>query len=454
MSLQPCTIIIFGATGDLAKRKLFPALTAIKKDLHPNTKIIAIGRRALAFDEIKLPNVDYLIMDFDKKESYQDLKNKLTQIEKTTGVQNRLFYFATSPDAFKTITTNLKLSKLAEKNPKHKWHRLMYEKPFGHDLKSAISLNKHITNLFDERQIYRIDHYLAKGFVNEILVLRLSNLIFEQLWNHKHIESVNITIAEKLGVGSRGGYYENAGALRDMLQNHLLQLVAITAMEAPKSLDADSIRNEKVKVLKKIKKESALQLRKHLVLGQYTAGTIDGVQIPDYTNEQGIAKNSTTETYIQLTAYVNNSRWNKVPFHIKTGKALNDSYAEITLVFKQSPCMLFCGLDGHLAPNELTIRIQPNEGIQFNFNLADKVGDAIVKRQTMVFTHASEFGINTKEAYEVLISEAIQGDQTMFTRWDEVETCWKIVDNIHAAKIPITKYVAGTNGPVKKAVKK
>jgi len=269
-------------------------------------------------------------------------------------------------------------------------------------------------------------------------VLRFSNLIFEKLWSREHIDHVRITVLEQDGVGTRGGYYDHAGALRDMMQSHLLQLVALTAMEAPRTLDASDMHEEKVRVLRDIKTDID-----SLVLGQYTAGQ----RLPDYTKEEGVHPDSSTETFASVQLEIKNHRWRGVPFLLKTGKALREAYAEAVISFKQSPCLLFCGPDGKLAANELTVRIQPKEGVLLRFNLADSAGDAIVKPQSMGFSHPSEFGINTPEAYEVLLSEAIQGDQTLFTSWDEVELCWSIIDHLRKAKNPILKYAAGSDGP-------
>ncbi|HIH23800.1 TPA: glucose-6-phosphate dehydrogenase [Candidatus Woesearchaeota archaeon] len=466
MTLPACSIILFGATGDLAKRKLIPALFKLhrQKTLHKETIIIAIGRReytgASIAKEFKagLPKelarakewsaftkrISYVKLAFDDTAAYGRLAAMLRERESRTGVANRLFYLATPPDAFPIISRSLKTAGLAERDPEHRWHRLVFEKPFGTDLGSAQRLNKEITSLFSERQVYRIDHYLGKGFVHEIMVLRFSNLIFDTLWDAQHIDHVRITVLEKHSVGSRGGYYDRSGALRDMVQNHLLQLVALAAMEAPATLDASDIHDEKVKVFKAVRPDV-----KSLVLGQYTPGVIDGKKIPDYTKEEGVAPNSATETYAAVKLSIANKRWSGVPFLLRTGKALRESYAEVTISFKQSPCFLFCGADGKLPANELTVRIQPEEGVCLSFNLADNAGQSVVERRSMKFMHAAEFGMNTPEAYEVLMAEAMRGDQTLFTRWDEVELCWRIIDGLRAAKAPILKYKAGSDGPTK-----
>jgi glucose-6-phosphate 1-dehydrogenase len=446
-TLPECTIVIFGATGDLAKRKLIPALHTLHTQLHPKTRIIAIGRRDYTDDDIRRElqsggdgwaqfseRISYHHLEFHDAAAYDLLKERIT-------TANRIFYLATAPESFKIIISHLSSVGLASASPKKGWHRVVFEKPFGNNLASAQQLNKEVTRLFDERQIYRIDHYLGKELVQDILVLRFSNPIFERLWEREHVDNVQIIVAEKAGVGTRGGYYDSAGALRDMVQNHMLQLLTLTAMEAPATLDADDIRGEKVKVLRQVQLPS--QLGKSMVLGQYTAGTIDGKQMPGYCEEKGVARGSRTETFAAVKLFVQNQRWHGVPFYLQTGKALPNAYAEVVITFKQTPCILFCGPDGTLAPNTLAIRIQPDEGIKLQFNLKER-GEYSVRPVAMDFSHKAEFGMNTPEAYERLLADVMRGDQTLFTRWDEVEYAWRIVDRMRKAKVPLAKYRAGT----------
>jgi glucose-6-phosphate 1-dehydrogenase len=443
------TIVIFGATGDLTKRKLIPALFNLHKQGKLNAKIIAIGRKPLNDESIRselkqfvkgdwntFKNlITYHQLEFHDSEAYDALKKKVASD------QNRLFYLATAPESFPIIIKQLNRTGIAVKNPKKGWHRVVFEKPFGHDLKSAKQLNKEITTIFNERQIYRIDHYLGKEFVQNILVLRFTNPIFERLWDADHIDNVQIISVESDGVLERGGYYDKSGALRDMVQNHLLQLLSLTAMEIPKSLDADDIRDQKVKALKTIKINA--DWKNNLVLGQYIAGG----KVPDYHKEKDVSQASTTETFVAMKIMLNNKRWKGVPFYVRTGKALTHKYAEIVITFKQLPCRLFCGPTGKLTANSLVIRIQPDEGVELQFNLKEPEQDAAAVPYTMDFSHEAEFGANTPEAYERLLHDVLRGDQTLFTRWDEVEHAWKIVDKLRSVKVPLRPYKAGTHGP-------
>jgi glucose-6-phosphate 1-dehydrogenase len=442
-------ITIFGATGDLTKRKLIPALFNLyRQGKLKDTKIIAVGRKPLTDESIRdelkqfvkgdwnsfKGLITYHQLEFHDVKAYDALKAKLGS------EQQRLFYLATAPESFPVIIKQLHRTGVASKNPKG-WHRVVFEKPFGHDLKSARQLNKEITAIFNEKQIYRIDHYLGKEFVQNILVLRFTNPIFESLWDARHIDNVQIISIESDGVLERGGYYDQSGALRDMVQNHLLQLLSLTAMEMPKSLDADDIRNQKIKALKSVKLST--DLKKNVVLGQYTAGG----NIPDYRNEKDVKPYSATETFVAMKLALNNKRWKGVPFYLRTGKALTHKYAEIAITFKQTPCKLFHGPKGNLATNTLVIRIQPDEGVKLQFNLKEPDQDAAAAPYSMDFSHEAEFGMNTPEAYERLLYDVLRGDQTLFTRWDEVEHAWKIVDKVRSCKSPLQFYKAGTHGP-------
>jgi glucose-6-phosphate 1-dehydrogenase len=445
------TIVIFGATGDLTKRKLIPALLRLHaKGKLENTKIIALGRKDLTDDAIRVQLSEFVSTeewnDFARRIVYHNLEFHNTAAYETLAKKiegNRVFYLATAPESFPIIIKNLHKTGAASKHVKDRWDRVVFEKPFGYDQASAKQLNKEIAKLFDEKQIYRIDHYLGKELVQNILVLRFTNPIFEQLWNRKHIDHVQIVVAENIGVGSRGEYYDKSGALRDMVQNHLLQLLSLTAMEMPKKLDADMIRNSKVRVLKSIKKQTPAQLQKSVVLGQYTAGTINGKKIPGYHEEENVAKNSKTETFAALRLEVSNARWRGVPFYLRTGKYMQHAYAEIVVVFKQHGCALF---SEKLEDNKLVVRIQPDEGVKVQFNIKDP-SSSKPKSYSMDFSHEAEFGMNTAQAYERLLHDVFRGDQTLFTRWDEVDQAWRVVDNIHKAKLPLHPYIVGSHGP-------
>jgi len=437
----PCTVVIFGATGDLTKRKLVPALYKLHSTgkLHQETTIIAIGRKehtdqSIAQEVRSFLSVDdaswrsfcqrlhYHQLEFHDKTAYDALKKKLSNDE------SKMFYLATPPDAFPLIIEQLYRTGLAKKNSAKNnasrgWQRVVFEKPFGNDLSSARTLNKTLTRLFTEQQIYRIDHYLGKGFVQNILVLRFTNPIFEELWNAKYIDNIQLVVVEQQGVGTRGGYYDGAGALRDMIQNHLLQLLSLTAIPLQSSS------------------------KKTIVLGQYTARATPIGQLPNYRDEKNVKKNSKTETFAAVKILVNNKRWKGTPFYLRTGKALKHTYAEIVVTFKQLSCKLFCGPDGKLTANQLIIRIQPDEGVKLQFNLKDENTDYSVLPFAMDFSHKAEFGMNTPEAYERLLFDVIRGDQTLFARWDEVEQAWRIVDCLRKTKVPLYPYAAGTHGP-------
>ncbi|MBR9701090.1 glucose-6-phosphate dehydrogenase [Candidatus Woesearchaeota archaeon] len=458
--LPPSVFILFGATGDLARKKLIPAMLELHQGgkLNKVSKIIVIGRRKLKTSELLAQyksqitdakdwpafakRFQYHFLEFDDKLAYDSLKKRLSKLPK--GVQDNLvFYLATPQSAFDYIVDHLSRTGIAKRNPKSGWHRVVFEKPFGSDLKTAKKLNKCVTKLFSENQIYRIDHYVGKSFVQEISVLRWANPVFEHLWNAKHIEQIDIVVSETVGVEKRGGYYDHAGALKDMVQNHLLQLLSLTAMEEPKSLDPEHVRDAKSAVLKNVRLEDRHWLKEDMVLGQYSAGK--GMQ--DYKSEKGVAKNSRTETLAAVRLWVDNKRWKGTPFVLFTGKALKEKYAEVILHFRTPSCHLFTMKNKVCGENKLAIRIQPDEGVKFLFNLANKYGGDIAEAKTMNYCHNCEQGMNTPEAYVKLLSDVFTGDQTLFTRWDFVEQAWKITDNlVEKAQRPIL-YKVGTRGP-------
>jgi glucose-6-phosphate 1-dehydrogenase len=334
------------------------------------------------------------------------------------------------------------------------WQRIVVEKPFGHDLASAHQLNSELTRYAREEQVFRIDHYLGKETVQNILMFRFSNSIFERLWNRELVDHVQVTVSEQLGVGQRGGYYEEAGALRDMVQNHLLQVTSLIAMEPPVSLDAEPIRDEKVKLLKSIRPLKAQDVARQVVRGQYFAGAVDGEPRPGYRQEPKVKPNSNVETYVALELFIDNWRWSGVPFYLRTGKNLPASASEVRIQFRPTPHVLFAAVCGQtLDANALTLRLQPNEGISLRFNGKVPGTTFGLRPVRMHFSYDSEFGAYTPEAYERLLLEAMIGDATLFIRRDEVETAWKIVDSIREAwnDKPLTNrefYAAGTWGPV------
>lgn len=444
-------IVIFGATGDLTKRKLIPGLYKlfIKKILN-NVPIVCIGRKKfnkkeylkfLDMGEFIKSNttnfeklINYVTIDFSK--DLKELKSDLDRINAKYACRgNKLFYFATGSNLFENITNKLQESKILSGSG---WKRVVFEKPFGENLQSSRTLNGCISKVFDENQIYRIDHYLGKELVQNILVLRFANSIFEKVWNRKHVDNVQIVVSEKIGVEQRGNYYDNQGAIKDMMQNHLLQLLSLITMDSPKSMDSINVRDEKVKVLKKLKSEE-------VIIGQYDKGCIDGKKVKSYIREKDINLNSDTETFAFIKTFIKNRKWRNVPFYLMTGKRLKTSYAEINLVLKDTACKLF----GKEGSNVINIRIQPDEGISIRFN--SKIpGTMKLSPVNMEFCHSCEFGLGTPEAYEKLLYEALLGDQTLFTRFDELEESWKFIDPIikKLKKTELIKYESGVVYPV------
>ncbi len=478
-AVEPCTIVIFGASGDLTARKLIPAFYHLyrEKQLPAPFRIIGFARRektdAAWREELKAAlqqfsrtravdeavwtefsaNVFYCQGDIADPAAYQKLDKLLTGFNHDQLRRNLLFYLATSPSQFGQVVEQLHRTGLLHRE-ENSHQRVVVEKPFGHDLASAQKLNAELTRYAHEKQIFRIDHYLGKETVQNILMFRFSNSIFEQLWNRQSVDHVQITVSEKLGVGTRGGYYEEAGALRDMVQNHLLQVLALVAMEPPVSLEAESIRDEKVKLLRSIRLMQSGQIAANVVRGQYTAGEIDGQPRPAYRHETKVKPDSTVETYAAMRLLVDNWRWSNVPFYLRTGKSLPLSASEVRVQFRPTPHVLFAAQCGpKLDANAVTLRLQPNEGISLRFNGKVPGGSMEIRPVRMHFSYDSEFGAYTPEAYERLLLEAVAGDATLFIRRDEVETAWSIVDPIREAWAgrPISGkefYPAGTWGPV------
>jgi glucose-6-phosphate 1-dehydrogenase len=479
--VEPCSIVIFGASGDLTARKLIPAFYHLysAKQLPTPFRIIGFARREKGDDqwraELKAAlqqfsrtqpineaiwdafatNLFYCQGDFSEAVGYKKLEHLLGTFGNEALRKHLVFYLATSPSQFGEVVEQLHSAGLLSKEEQPgTWQRLVVEKPFGHDLESAEQLNSELTRHAHEKQVFRIDHYLGKETVQNILMFRFSNSIFEELWSRKTIDHVQITVSEKLGVGQRGGYYEEAGAIRDMVQNHLLQVLSLVAMEPPVSLDAEPIRDEKVKLLKSIRPLSVSDVGKQVVRGQYFAGMLEGQLRPGYRQEPRVKSDSNVETYVALKLFIDNWRWSGIPFFLRTGKCLPLSASEVRIQFRPTPNVLFAAQCGQkLDFNALTIRLQPHEGISLRFNGKVPGTSLQVRPVRMHFSYDTEFGAYTPEAYERLLLEAMAGDATLFIRRDEVETAWGIVDSIRKGwegKSLSNRefYSAGTWGPV------
>ena len=475
---QPCSIVIFGATGDLTHRKLIPALYNLVADgeLPPAVAIIGFARRPKSDDDFRKEmeeavrkfsrqavrdeiwktfsqSLFYHQSEFGDEAGYKSLGERLEKIDNERGTRgNRLFYFAAGPDQFETILKNLKAAGL-NRAKEGSWARVIIEKPFGTDLASARELNQVVSEAFDESQTFRIDHFLGKETAQNILVLRFANAIFEPLWNTRYIDHLEITAAETLGVEARAGYYEKAGALRDMVQNHLLQLLCLVAMEAPTDLRADSIRDEKVKVVRALRRIIGPEVAKSVVRAQYTEGAIGGQPVPGYRQEKGVDPKSMTETYVALRINIDNWRWADVPVYMRVGKRLPKSATEISVHFKKAPAVLFNKETVKIDQNVLVIRIQPDEGISLRM-LAKIPGTSLrIEPVKMDFHYGTSFGKASPEAYERLLLDAMSGDATLFARRDEVEEAWSFIDPIEEAwhakndASELYFYPAGSWGP-------
>ncbi len=429
--------------------------------LQAATRIIAIGRREYTDERMRREfkaaigrtppgwdafarRITYHKLEFHDPVAYDALLARVNTLPSAIR-DNRMFYFATPPNAFDDIIKHLARTGLCQREPHKGWHRIVFEKPFGTSAADAHRLHALVSSLVDETQTYRIDHYLGKSFVQEILAIRFANPVFDQLWSRDSIDNIQIVVCESAGVGTRGGYYDGSGAIRDMVQNHLLQLLSLAAMEQPTRMTPHEIKQEKARVLHAIQ---PVRGREVVVTGQYTAGKTSEGRIPDYRKEEGITPVSRTETYAAIKLHVHNHRWSGVPFYLRTGKALLHHYAEIVVTFKQGPCVLFG--DRKCPPsNELVIRIQPDEGVKFRFNLADENLDDYsgVDAHWMDFCHEAQ-GFNTPQAYETLLEDVMIGDQMLFTSWAFLEQTWRITDALRAlAPHTPQAYRAGTHGP-------
>lgn len=467
---------IFGATGDLARRKLFPAIYSLYREgkLAEDFAVIGVARRPRSQDEFKddlyrsiqefcrykveddswakfAEHFAYKSLDINNIDGYVELRELTESVEARFGIPgNRLFYLALAPELFGSVSFNLQKGGMLNSTG---WHRLVIEKPFGYDLMSAQKLNEELNQVFREEEIYRIDHYLGKEMVQNIEVIRFANAFFEPLWNNKHISNIQITLSETVGVEERGGYYDHSGALRDMGQNHMLQMLTMIAMEPPSRLYPEDIRDEKVKVLRSLRPyASALEVKENVVRGQYTEGESNGKKLTGYRQEDKVDPNSNTETYFAAKVFVDNFRWAGVPFYIRTGKRLPVKTTEVVVEFKQMPTNVYLGQKHDLEPNLLVIRVNPMEGIYIKINAKRPGSESKIEPLAMEFCQSCQVGINSPEAYERLIYDAANGDSTYFTRWDEVATAWAFVDRIAAAWAQnpgdIETYPAGSWGPV------
>jgi glucose-6-phosphate 1-dehydrogenase len=475
---DPSVVVLFGATGDLAHRKVFPALYQLwRTDLLPHEfQMLGIGRRPLDDEGFRkgirksleeysrvLPlddaawhsfaeRISYQRCDFEEPQGFDDLATKLDEVDRECGTRgNRMFYLATQPSQFADIVGQLGRVGLDHERHDGGWRRIVIEKPFGHDLDSARKLNREVAKVFRESQVYRIDHYLGKETVRNLLVFRFGNGIFEPLWNRRYVDNVQITVAESIGIENRGAFYEQTGASRDVLQNHLLQLVSLVAMEPPATFDANALRDEKVKVLRAISSDP-LDPATDAVRGQYGPGWVAATHVPGYREEPEVDPQSETETFVAARLTIDDWRWSGVPFYVRTGKRLPKRATEIAIQYREVPHRLF--KDEGVAPdaNLLAIRIQPDEGIMLRFGAKVPGLQLDVRSVTMDFTYGSAFNVDSPDAYETLILDALQGDASLFTRADEVEEAWGIVDPIidawadtEAPDFP--NYDAGTWGP-------
>lgn len=470
-TIQPCIFTIFGATGDLTKRKLIPACyTLFEQDRLPDGfTIIAIGRRDKTREEYKeemlsfirdnmkrhideniwskfKDKIIYHKMNFTEAGGFIGLKEMAQSIDSISGTKgNRIFYLATAPEFFEIIIQKLYDNNML--NNIESWQRVMIEKPFGSDLKTASDLNSHITKILDEDKIFRIDHYLGKEMIQNILSLRFGNSIFEPLWNHNYIDNIQIISTETLGVGNRGDYYDKTGIIKDMLQNHILQILTLIAMEPPVNLKAESIRNEKVKVLQSLRPFSKSTVKETAVLGQYGLG--DGMIA--YRNEKSVKEDSDTDTFIAVKTCIDNFRWGGVPIYIFAGKRMAEKTTKIVIRFKKLPGINFYENLNEAEANVLVIRIQPDEGLFFRINAKRPGNDLSIGPVDMDYCQDCGYAGNSPEAYERLILEAINNNKALFTRWDELMYSWIFVDSLYEANSGIEKnypnYSAGSKGP-------
>jgi glucose-6-phosphate 1-dehydrogenase len=476
---EPVTVVIFGASGDLTQRKLVPALynLHLERLLPSSFAVVGVARREMKDEEFREAlrkgieqhsrrpldhdlwgeleaRMSYLPGTFEDPAVYEKLRARLDEVDRAHGTGgNRLFYLATPPSAYPVVLAKLGEAKLNRPGQNGRFARVVVEKPFGHDLASARELNQIANRSFDEKDVFRIDHYLGKETVQNLMVFRFANAIFEPLWNQKYLDHVQITVAESIGVEGRGAYYEEAGTIRDMVQNHMFQLLCLLGMEPPVSLEPDAIRDEKVKVLRALRKIPPARAIEETVRAQYGPGSAAGKKVPGYRGEPDVAKESRTETYVALRLFVDNWRWAGVPIYLRAGKRLPKRVTEIALQFKDVPHRLFHeGPDDRLDSNVLAMRIQPDEGTTLKFESKVPGPNPQIQPVTMEFRYGTSFGQEPPEAYERLLLDAILGDSTLFIRRDEVEASWSFIDAIvegwrAAGNVPLPQYAAGSWGP-------
>lgn len=489
LRVEPCVVVIFGATGDLTHRKLVPALYNLGVDslLPANFHLVSFARREYsneAFAEElgksvaefsrRKPLVEnvwkefaahshYVSGNFDSTEGYLKLAEVLNEIDKKHGrLFNRVFYLATAPEYFEVISRMLNAAGLLNEEveqssgKKMRHARVIVEKPFGHDIVSAKALNRAMLSVMNEDQIYRIDHYLGKETVQNLLVFRFANGIFEPIWNHKYIDHVEISVCENIGIGSRAGYFEQSGILRDIVQNHAFQLLCLVALEPPVAFEANSVRDEKVKVLRSVRRIPINEIASKFVRARYLSGSTAGEEVPGYLAEKGVAADSVTETYVAMELAIDNWRWAGVPFYLRAGKRLAKRVTDISIHFKNVPHKLFQDQDvKDIMPNVLSFQIQPDEGISFKISSKPPGPRVRVQTVNMNFAYGTSFGASAPEAYERLLLDGMRGEATLFTRDDEIEQAWDILDNTLKAwekgnpNAPaVYGYEAGTWGPV------
>ena len=474
----PCAVVIFGASGDLAKRKLIPALYRLVQErlLPAEFAVVGLGRTPMTDEEFRekmkesvaefsesktvdeevwrsfAAGLRYLPSSIDRPESYAELARRLEEVDAERGTQgNRLFYLSVAPEFYAEAVKQLGDAGLTRQDKG--WVRVIIEKPFGTSLESARELNQQILRHLEESQVYRIDHYLGKETVQNLLVFRFANGIFEPMWNRQYVDHVQITNAETVGVEGRGGYYEKSGVVRDMIQNHVFQVLSLVAMEPPASLSAEDVRDEKIKAMHSAREFTPERVRQECVRGQYGAGSIGGRPVPGYREERGVAADSATETYAFVTMWFDNWRWSGVPFYIRSGKRLAKRVTEIAIQFRAAPHALFGKAQEELAPNQLVIRIQPDEGI--TLRVAAKVPGQVtrIRDVNMDFRYGASFGVQLAEAYERLILDCVLGDSTLYARKDMTERGWELVMPIleewgaHKEGAAFPNYEAGSWGP-------
>jgi glucose-6-phosphate 1-dehydrogenase len=475
---DPSILVLFGATGDLAHRKVIPALYQLwRTNLLPHEFVLlAVGRRPYDDEAFRselhkslehfsrvqpldedawrsfAERISYERIDFDDPKGFDSLVKRLDEIDKEHATRgNHLYYLATQPSQFADLVAQIGRVGLDHEHHDGGWRRVVIEKPFGHDLESAKRLNREVGKVFRESQVYRIDHYLGKETVRNLMVFRFGNGIFEPLWNRRYVDHVQITVAESIGIENRGSFYEQTGASRDVLQNHLLQLVSLVAMEPPATFEANALRDEKVKVLRAIE-ITPEDVPNNVVRGQYGPGWVAATQVPGYREESEVDKESETETFVAARLMIDDWRWSGVPFYVRTGKRLPKRSTEIAIQYREVPHRLFKDEGVEPDPNLLAIRIQPDEGIMLRFGAKVPGLGLDVRSVTMDFTYGSAFNVDSPDAYETLILDALQGDASLFTRADEVEEAWSIVDPIIESWVSgpppeFPNYAAGTWGP-------